>query len=100
MMLLAKQLAQLIAAPPTGDCRLPTADRQTRPAGDRRRARTGRPRECRDPAKAALDGANVRIMHDGTLRTISKVEHSPMAAGDSAPLQIDHLWTVVPPPGW
>ena len=27
MMLLAKQLAQLIAAPPTGDCRLPTLER-------------------------------------------------------------------------
>ena len=82
----AKQLAQLIAALPTAERdRLATADVRALVA----------PANAAIPISTALDGASVSILHDGTRRTIAKVEHSSAAAGSSAPpLEIDHLWTV------
>ncbi len=82
----AKQLAQLIAAlPATERDRLATADVRALIA----------PANAAIPLSAALVGANVSILHDGTRRTIAKVEHSSSAAGASPPpLEIEHLWTV------
>ena len=53
MMLLAKQLAQLIAAPPTADCRLPTADCRL-PTAKRGRLATADVRALVAPANAAI----------------------------------------------
>lgn len=82
----AKQLAQLIAAlPATERDRLATADMRALVA----------PAIDAIPSTAARDRASVSISHDGRLRTIATVEHSPAAAeGSSLPLEIDHLWTI------
>lgn len=82
----ARQLAQLIAALPAAERdRLATADVRALVA----------PANAAIPVAAARDGADVSILHDGTRRTIAKIEHSSAAAGTStAPLEIDHLWTI------
>uniref|UniRef100_UPI0027388041 hypothetical protein n=1 Tax=Klebsiella pneumoniae TaxID=573 RepID=UPI0027388041 len=82
----AKQLAQLLAALPAADRdRLATADIRALVA----------PASDAIPAAAQAEGASVSIQHDGTLRTIAKVERASAAAGGAArPLEVDNLWTV------
>lgn len=80
-----KQLAALIAAlPATERDRLATADVRALVATANGAI----------PLAGSADGANVSMLHGGTLRTIAKVEHLAAAVGGSGPLQVDHLWTV------
>lgn len=82
----ARQLAQLVAA-------LPAAERDRLASADIRALVA--PANGAIPVPAQADGASVSIMHDGTLRTIAKVERdSAPVAGAAKPLEIDNLWTV------
>lgn len=82
----ARQLAQLIAALSEAERdRLTTADVRALVA----------PANAAIPLSAAREGSSVSISHDGTRRTIAKVEHSSAAAGGrTPPLEVDHLWTI------
>lgn len=82
----ARKLAQLIAALPAAERdRLATADIRALVA----------PANDAIPVTAQASGASVSVAHDGTLKTIAKVERDSAAVGDAArPLEIDNLWTI------